>query len=385
VTSPGEEALGLLIDRSTHLHPDDLPGALVEACASIGGTDVVLLLSDLAQDVLLPMGTLGAEPVEIDGTLAGRAYRTNEPVVVEEDGCRRAWFPVLDGTDRLGVLSVTLADAADDHLQTVRRIAALTGELIVSRQQYGDTIPMARRTKELSLAAELRWSLLPPLTLETHGAHIAAILEPAYDIAGDTFDYAVTSEAIRFAVFDAMGHGLEAARIANLVTGAYRHARRTGLDLAEKYEHITAAMQAQFEPWKFATGVLADLTVGSGELRLLLAGHPPPLLLRGHRVVGQLECRPTAPIGIGDPDPLVATFQLEPGDRVVLYTDGVVEARRANGQDFGLDRLADFLVRAASSNEPPAETMRRLAKAMLAHQEGQLQDDATLLMVHWRP
>jgi serine phosphatase RsbU (regulator of sigma subunit) len=270
-------------------------------------------------------------------------------------------------------------------VRTCTRLAALTGELVVSRSQYGDAIMVSRRTERLSLAAELRWALLPPLTFETHGINLAGILEPAYSVAGDTFDYSVDVSTAHVAVFDAMGHGLEAARIANLVVGAYRHARRAGLDLVATYEAACDAVAEQFDPSRFCTAILAQLDVGTGELRLLLAGHPPPLLLRNHQVVGDLSCRPTTPIGLRDHDPLVATFQLEPDDRVVLYTDGVVEARRPNGDDFGLDRLADFLVRAELSGEPAAETMRRLAKAVLAHQEGRLQDDATLLMAHWRP
>jgi hypothetical protein len=386
VTSSGEDPLALLLDRSHRLQPADLPGAVVDAVHLVGGTDVALLLVDLAQELLVPFGLPDASPVDIDGTLAGRAYRTNQPVVVAESGgTKRAWFPLLDGSERLGVMGVSLPTHDDDAVRRCMRIAGLTGELVVTKAQYGDAIHLVRRSKPLTLAAELRWTLLPPLTFETVELHIAAILEPSYSVAGDTFDYSVDPEVAHVAVFDAMGHGLEAARIANLVTGAYRHARRTGQDLLATYETITRAVDSEFDPSRFSTGALARLEVGSGRLHLLLAGHPPPLLLRHHQVVGELECRPTTPLGILDPDPFVATIQLEPDDRVILYTDGVVEARRPNGDDFGLERLADFLVRAEASGEPPAETMRRLAKAVLAHQEGQLQDDASLLMVHWRP
>ncbi|MCU1374060.1 MAG: putative magnesium/manganese-dependent protein phosphatase, partial [Actinomycetia bacterium] len=77
-------------------------------------------------------------------------------------------------------------------------------------------------------------------------------------------------------------------------------------------------------------------------------------------------------------------FQLEPEDRVLLYSDGVIEARNAEGEPFGVERLAEFLVRAQSSEEPAAETMRRLSKAILAHQGTPLEDDATLLSLQWR-
>jgi hypothetical protein len=386
VTPSGEDPLALLLDQSHHLQPADLPGAVADAVHLVGGTDVALLLVDLSQELLVPFGLPDASPVEIDGTLAGRAYRTNEPVVVDEaGGTSRAWFPLLDGSERLGVMAVSLPAHDDGAVRMCSRIASLTGELVVTKAQYGDAIHLVQRSKPLTLAAELRWTLLPPLTFETGDLHLAAILEPSYSVAGDTFDYSVDPDIAHFAVFDAMGHGLEAARIADLVTGAYRHARRTGQDVVGTYETISRAVDSEFDASRFSTGALARLEVGTGRLHLLLAGHPPPLLLRNHQVVGELECRPTTPLGILDPEPFVATLQLEPGDRVILYTDGVVEARKGSGADFGLDRLADFLVRAVASDEPPAETMRRVAKAVLAHQEGQLQDDASLVMVHWRP
>lgn len=365
--------------------PTSITAAVDDSLTLLGASDVALFLVDLAQDVLLPFQSK-ADAVDIDGTVAGRAYRSAEPVVIaDESGSWRGWFPVLDGSERIGVLGATLP-SDDPHLVvTCARIAGLVAELVVSRSRYGDAIETARRTQELTLAAELRWNVLPPMTFESTDVHLAAVLEPSYDVAGDTFDYSVSSEEIDLAVFDAMGHGLEASRIANLVQGTYRYARRRGLGLVEIYETITAVVASEFDPSRFSTGAIAKLSVGTGELRLLLAGHPPPLLLRNHQVLGEVECRPTTPLGILDHDPYVASVQLEPGDRIVLYTDGVVEARRPTGDDFGVERLADFLVRAESSDEPPAETMRRLAKAVLAHQENELQDDATLLMVHWRP
>ena len=75
-------------------------------------------------------------------------------------------------------------------------------------------------------------------------------------------------------------------------------------------------------------------------------------------------------------------LQLEPGDRLVLYTDGVVEARR-QGQFFSDERLADFVVRASASGHAGPEVLRRLIRAVLDHQDGVLQDDATVLLLEW--
>jgi serine phosphatase RsbU (regulator of sigma subunit) len=119
-------------------------------------------------------------------------------------------------------------------------------------------------------------------------------------------------------------------------------------------------------------------------VRWLNAGHPRPLLLRGGRVVRTLACSPRPPLGIPRTDPEIATEQLEPGDSLLLFTDGVVEARSAQGQAFGFDRLADFFGRAAASGLEPAETMRRLVHDVVEHHGGQLQDDASCVLIEWR-
>jgi serine phosphatase RsbU (regulator of sigma subunit) len=85
---------------------------------------------------------------------------------------------------------------------------------------------------------------------------------------------------------------------------------------------------------------------------------------------------------VGDSDDLVRT-SLQPGDTVVLYTDGVVEARGPDGAEFGVDRLVDLLEREASSERAPEEVLRRLVRAVLDHQGGPLRDDATLVLLRW--
>ena len=81
----------------------------------------------------------------------------------------------------------------------------------------------------------------------------------------------------------------------------------------------------------------------------------------------------------------IAHEQLEPGDAVLLYTDGVIEAKRTGHEDFGIDRLKEFLHTADAAGLGPAETLRRLSNAVVDFNDGQLQDDATTLLVQWRP
>jgi serine phosphatase RsbU (regulator of sigma subunit) len=209
------------------------------------------------------------------------------------------------------------------------------------------------------------------------------VLEPAYDIAGDTFDYAVNGDTTHIVIIDAIGHGLEAARIANLAVAAYRHGRRRGLDPTGIYRTMDEAISDQFGTEKFATAQLATLALSTGRLLWVNAGHPPPMVLRRNRRI-DLTSEPCLPVGLAlDEAPTVNESQLEPGDLVLFFTDGVIEARSAEGEEFGRDRLGDLLTRAAAAEQTPAETVRRLAHAVLDHQAGVLEDDGTLLLLVW--
>jgi serine phosphatase RsbU (regulator of sigma subunit) len=103
-------------------------------------------------------------------------------------------------------------------------------------------------------------------------------------------------------------------------------------------------------------------------------------------VVTELARRPNAPLGLRLNDNLVVHEEvLEPGDRLVLYSDGVVEAKDPiTHERFGVERLVEFIARAEADGEPVPETMRRLGHAVVKHQGDELQDDATQVLLEWR-
>lgn len=384
--SLGEEVLGSLLTISDRLHPDDVPGAVRDHACRLGANDAVVYLVDMEQRVLvaLPRPGCGGDVLDVDTTLAGRAFRTQEAMHGEADnGDQRLWFPLLDGADRLGVMAVTITDPDDLGRRRLAWLASLVAELVMSKSAYGDTLVLARRRQAMELAAELRWAMLPPLTFTSDHVEIAALLEPAYEVAGDSFDYAVNGNLAHLAVFDAMGHGLEASRMANLAVATQRHGRRQGAGIGAIFMAIDAAIVSAFGPDHFVTGQLATLDLSTGVLAFVTGGHPRPILLRGTSIVGELAGEVCTPMGLGRA-PAVNQTQLEPGDRVVFYTDGVVEARSPAGEEFGLERLGDLLGRAATAQELPAEMMRRLTHSVLDHEAAQLRDDATLLLVGWR-
>ncbi|HEX8345111.1 MAG TPA: PP2C family protein-serine/threonine phosphatase, partial [Actinoplanes sp.] len=266
--------------------------------------------------------------------------------------------------------------------------ASLLAELIATRSNYSDTIERVRRREPMQLAAEMLRAQLPPLTFSTGHLVISGVLEPCYDVGGDAFDYAVNDDTAHLALFDAAGHGssggMRAVVLASIALAAYRNARRAGLDLIATYHHIDNAVR-DHDRAGMTTAVLAELNQHTGILRVISAGHPSGIVIRGGKVVKVLPTPTALPVTLGDKRaPVVVEEALEPGDHLLLYTDGIIEARSPAGEEFGVDRLIDFATRAVADQLPPPETTRRLVHAILDYQDDRLQDDATVLLAQWR-
>jgi hypothetical protein len=421
--TPSVDALAVLaglMEASHTLGADDLPREVAAVARRLGAVDAVVYLTDLQQQVLVPhVDVPDADPnrnhttLPIASTVAGRVFQHLEPVVRDEPGENlRVWMPLVNGTERLGVVSLELdaqtfaatvtpvdvkGPGREDPTALARVAMAkhwtffvdLVGELVMSKTQYGDSLVRLRRSAPMGLAAEIQWTLLPPLTFTDGRVSLAAALEPAYEVAGDSVDYAVDHDTARFAVFDGMGHELRSSQLVGLVVAAYRNARRSGQTLLETAGYIDHTVTTAFGEEGFVTGLMAELDVATGLLSWVSAGHPPPFLLRHGRHVKTLELEPRLPFGLTVPDGstavVVGTEHLEPGDRVLLYTDGVIEGRSATGEQFGAARLTDLLVRNLAAGMPNSETMRRAVVALLEHQSDQLADDATMLLAQWRP
>ncbi|WP_051838228.1 PP2C family protein-serine/threonine phosphatase [Streptomyces sp. NRRL F-2580] len=385
---------GLL--SASHLMPLELLSAkTAEHAAEVGFTQVLIYVVDLQGDVMRLLsgedadtGAVVGEEIElkIEGTVAGRAFQYGQILAGadpgEGGGCW--WVPLVDGTDRLGVLRITTALDDPRAVEDMKLLAALVALIIDSKRRSSDFHARLTRTRRLNIAAEMQWHLMPPPAYADGRVVISAAMEPAYRISGDAYDYATAGPVVHLSLFDAMGHDTAAGLTANLAMGACRNARRGGAGLVETSERIEEVLLQQYGQTRYVTGVLADLDTRTGSLRWVNRGHPPPVIIRGGRWSTLLDCPPCHPMGtrLGLRARLCC-HQLEPGDRIVLYTDGITEARRTPGEEFGLDRFIDFLIRHHADGLPVPETLRRLIHAVLEHHDGTLQDDATVLFCEW--
>jgi serine phosphatase RsbU (regulator of sigma subunit) len=376
--------------RDLHdLAPADVTDTISRVARRSGASDVQAYLVDFEQTMLFPVpdrSGRSALPVghPVEGTPLGRAFTerrlTGEPV----EGGTRVWVPILEGSECTGVLALTLTGEVDDGARArCEELGMLAGAVIAVAARTTDFFHLVRRRRSMSLPASMQWDLLPPLHLTTPEATSTGLLEPAYDVGGDCFDHAVNGFTLDLAVMDAMGHGLGSSVVSSLALGSYRHDRREGQPLRIIHDRLDAVVAERFRGDAFVTGQLARLDLGSGRLTWVNAGHPPPLLVRRGKVVRSLVCAPSLPWGLGGRLAELAEFELEAGDAVVFYTDGVVEGRSADGRPFGLEGFTAVIEAAVASRATPDVVVRHTINGVLAHQDNRLRDDATMVWVAW--
>lgn len=382
---------------------DASPVSAVEAVTrglgvALGATSASLLIADLSGRALVRLAHVAFEGLDEDGVRqddqeratvlpfdggpAEQALRSQHVQVLPPQG-GPSWTvlaPITERGEALGLLELDLPrEPTAAVIAEARRTAHVLSYVVIASRRHTDLYEWGQRSTPFSLSAEIQRRLLPAAyTCEAGSFTLAAWLEPAETIGGDTFDYSLGRDHLHLTVTDAVGHGVDSSLTATLCVGSLRNTRRHGASLLDQAMTTNEALLANGcgpEGERFATALLGRLDLRTGELELVNAGHTAPYLARD-REVGVLELPADLPLGLFEGSTYRSTIvPLLPGDRVVIVTDGMLERAAAS---------VDLEVHIRRTREShPREATRELADLVLAASGGALADDAALLVLDW--
>jgi serine phosphatase RsbU (regulator of sigma subunit) len=341
------------------------------------GRSVVRLTSTGRVEGARSHGVEQAETVPLAGTVHGRVLRTQQADVQHVDAGARVIVPVTNRGDAIGLLELVLPGfPSPTEVATIETAAHALAYILVAARRHTDVYEWGMRSTPFSLAAEIQRRLLPAaFTCEAGQFALAGWLEPAAAVGGDTFDYSLDRDFLHVSITDAVGHQVAASLLATLLVGSLRNGRRKGLGLAAQAGYANDSLAENTAPGQFVTGQLVRVDLHTGAAEVINAGHTPPLRLRGG-AVEKVELHVEAPFGVLPGKTFeVHPFSLEPGDRIVFLTDGMLERNAAS-----LDVAAAL---ADTADLHPREVVHALGAAVLHATGGNLRDDATMVCLDW--
>lgn len=368
---------------------DAVPVVAARLSEMVGAREVHFLITDFSGRAVVRLtstdrvegarsrGGEQAETMPLAGTVHGRVLRTQQADVQRVDDGARVIVPVTNRGDAIGLLELVLpALPSAPDVATIETAAHALAYVLVAARRHTDVYEWGMRTTPFTLAAEIQRRLLPAAyTCEAGQFTLAGWLEPAAEVGGDTFDYTLDRDSLQLSITDAVGHHVASSLLATLLVGSLRNARRKGLDLAAQAGYANDSLVENSAPGQFVTGQLARVDLHTGAAVIINAGHTLPLRLRGG-AVEEIALRVTPPFGVLPG----ATFEvqplpLEPGDRIVFLTDGMLERNAAS-----LDVAAAL---AETAELHPREVVLSLGAAVLHATGGNLRDDATMVCLDW--
>src|SRR3954465_3196729 len=377
-----------------------------ELAQAIGAREVSFLIADFSGRSLIRLGHSGgvgalrsqgketAGRVALAGTPHGRALAAQAVEVVVEDGSSRLFAPVTSRGEAVGVLELALEDLPTAQTAAdVAQAAHFLAYVVIANRRYTDLFEWGQRSVPLSLAAEIQHRLLPgSFTCEAGQFTLAAWLQPAGEIGGDTFDFSLDRGTLHLSMTEATGHTMEAAPLATaagaalgptreaallatVLVGGLRNAGRRGVDLAEQARLANNALADQAGEGQFVTGQVVRIDLAAATAGIVTAGHPPPFRVRAGQVE-QVQLEVDHPFGVTrGGGHRVQALPLEVGDRLMFVTDGMLE------RDAGVVDISAVLT--ASRSMHAREAVQHLTQEVLGASRGELRDDATVLCLDW--
>jgi sigma-B regulation protein RsbU (phosphoserine phosphatase) len=378
---------------------------LTEVSETVGARRASILLHDRVTDTLQAVAVLGAAPESVppiaidDGTsISARVFRTLHPIIADrdeppsaaEEPYRRGEMlsvPILwstpDGGEPIGV--VNLSDRAGRHpftagdLKLVAAIASQIAAAIQNARLVRASLQQQRLSQEMALAHDLQMKLLPAVSVVAPSATVAARVVPAESVGGDFYHlFRVGHGKTGVMIGDVSGHGYRAALIMALTMSASAIHAQTNDDPGDTLGAVLQSLREELTSTEmFISTLYAVVDPRAGELRFANAGHPHAFIVRADGAIERLVAT-APPLGMVDDPPGTATVPWNAGDLLLLFTDGVTDARDRAGQRLGEDEVL-VAVRRAQGATPDA-LLARIFDRLRAHLgDVPARDDLTVL------
>ena len=360
-----------LVEALSRVHPARLYDGVQSVLGAVDGIDEVMVwLADMGYNRLSHI--TGAQTVDVVGSVPGRSFASRETIETED-----AVFAPIDSVGRtVGVLELR-GTGVHSMIDELPQLCTVIANRMIASRGHSDEIEMKRGAGALDIAATIQHELMPIPSYSDDKVDLGGQLEPAYEIAGDAFDYAINDGHSYFGVFDAVGHGLRSSLLTTVAVGTFRLQRRRRQPLGEVSQAIDAAVNGITGVGEFVTGVIGRVSEGGRILELSNAGHLPPQLIRDGKA-HQLELEAVVPYGLDSFSPSISTTSLQPGDAVYVFSDGIIEAYDSGRTRFGLPALISILEQHERDQMPVRRVCRDVLRAVIDHVGGSLRDDATI-------
>jgi sigma-B regulation protein RsbU (phosphoserine phosphatase) len=381
---------------------------LAEISETVGARKAVMLVFDQARKTLNAVATLGVQRDQVDAiaiddtdSVSARVFRTSHPTIVEagqmtwdgEDSFRKGamlsvpilWTSPRGGSEPLGV--VNLSDrrsgqpftAGDQKLMSA--IATQVGTAIQNARLVQESLNQQRLRQEMQHAHDLQMRLLPNVESVHPNATVAARVVPAESVGGDLYNlFRLGPGKTGVMIGDVSGHGYQAALIMALAMSASAIHAQTTADPGETLVALLGSMRDELSQTEmFISMFYGVVDRNAGRLRYANAGHPHAFVIPKS---GKVERLPALdpPLGMGTSNPSGASRPWTTGDMLLLFTDGVSDARNRNGERLGEERVVELARQ--HREEQPARIVDRIFALLAEHTgDARRRDDLTIVLL----
>lgn len=352
------------------------------------GAETLSLRHDIATALSRPIPEVDRAPLE--RLLTQLDLQDVKLAVLEREAHRRrsvleSFLLVLESAGMAGSSTDVLTAVSDPLKGRVRLLQETVGaEVAGAAVGEEPAVSSDRIREEVRLAQELQSSILPRKAPEIPGLEVAHLYRPSSEVGGDFFDFYETAPGrLLVAVGDASGHGLDSSMVSSMMKSAlYTHVS-ANRDLDESMVEMNRMMCDTVGRRRLMTLALLEIDVQGRRLRWVNAGHVFPLMLRESQL-HELE-QSAYPLGVRrEVEYAVVEERLQSGDRIVLVTDGCIEALDPEGEVYGWERLGNRLRSLAADSS--RAVVDELAEDLWSHLDGKPpQDDITLVVVAFEP